>query len=351
MKRKIRKSVTQLISVIIFLIGGLFIYDYVSEVMRLKEGGEHADLVHSFYSLEKDSLDVLVLGSSISYYGIQPNVLWNEYGFTSFDMSSPSQTIPTAYYLLKDALRFQHPKVVVLESYGIWNDKKYYLPERLHVALDAMPMSLVKLEAIWDLTDDMTFDEKKAFYIPFLVYHSRWKDLTEQDFQTETFLKGSVFNTKVYENEEVLLPEGKEPVPEIVTEYFEKIEQLCKENDIELFVVQLPVGRYGGDDWPTFTDDMLSMQKSFFEYLDAKEIPYVFYQRFCDFDLDWKTDYADSTHLNAYGAVKASLSLGEHLKELYSLPDHRDDPKFSRWDEDYERYTSLFEETEKEGEE
>ncbi len=336
---------------IIFTVIGLFLYSGISEIMRLKQGGKHADLIHSFYDIKKDSLDVLVFGSSLSYYGIQPNVFWHEYGFAACDISSPSQSIPTTYYLLKEALRYQHPKVVVLESYAIWNDQKYYTPDRLHAAIDAVPLSTVKIEAIEDLCSDMSLQEKMPFYIPFLIYHNRWKDLTADDFHTESFMKGSVFNTNVFENDEVFLPDEKAPVPEIVTEYFEKIESLCREKGIELFVVQMPIGKYMGEDWPTFTNDLLKMANTFFDYLDTKGIPYKFYQKTKELGINWKTDYADSTHLNAFGALKASKNLGAYLKETYDLPDHRSEKKYSQWNTDSERFYSLLDEAEKKREE
>ena len=345
------KKQLRCISAVIFTVIGLFIYSGLSEIMRLKQGGKHADLVHSFYDIEKDSLDVLIFGSSISYYGIQPNVFWHEQGFASCCISSPSQSIPTSYYLLKEALRYQHPKVVVLESYSIWNDQKYYTPDRLHAAIDPVPLSRVKMEAIEDLCSEMSLQEKMPFYIPFLIYHNRWKDLTADDFHTESFLKGSVFNSNVFENDEVLLPDGKAPVPEVVTEYFEKIEALCKENGIELFVVQIPEGRYRGDDWPTFTDDMLKIANTFYDYLDVKGIPHKFYQKTKELGIDWKTDCADGTHLNVYGALKASKNLGAYLKELYDLPDHRSEEKYRQWNIDAEHFYSLLEEAKKEREE
>ena len=134
-------------------------------------------------------------------------------------------------------------------------------------------------------------------------------------------------------------------------EHYRDVIRCCKENGIELFVVQIPVGRYRGDDWPTFTDDMLKMANTFYDYLSQKGIPHKFYQKTKELGIDWEKDYADSTHLNAYGALKASENLGAYLKELYDLPDHRSEEKYRQWNIDAEHFYSLLEEAEKEREE
>ena len=53
--------------------------------------------------------------------------------------------------------------------------------------------------------------------------------------------------------------------------------------------------------------------------------------------LDYNTDIADyGTHVNSTGAEKCTDYLGKYLDENYSLPDHRNDSKYSRWKTSYE---------------
>ena len=54
--------------------------------------------------------------------------------------------------------------------------------------------------------------------------------------------------------------------------------------------------------------------------------------------VDWDTDLVDpNAHLNAYGARKVSLFLGEWLKRVYGFTDKREDPDYANWNEDFER--------------
>ena len=332
----------KVISVVLFFAIGIAFYTRAEELVRPKQGGENADLIHSFYSIEKNSLDVLFFGSSLTYSGIQPNVLWHEYGIASCCLASPSQSFPTSYYLMQEALRYQKPKVIVLDSYAIWNDQMYYNFARLHAAADPMKMGIPKLKMLRDmLSDDIPFEIKEEFYFPFILYHERYDELTEDDYNPKTFLKGSVIHKNSIKNEEVFLPQEYAPVPDIPMEYLNKIATLCEENGIALFVVQFPMGTYQGDDWPTFTYDFLCMSNTFFESLDGLGIPYKFYQKTRELDLDWSSDYSDYTHLNANGAIKVSENLGAFLSESYRLPDHRGEKRYTSWDRDYELYLTA----------
>lgn len=67
---------------VLFFVTGILIFCGISEALRRKTA-EATDMVHSFYEIEEDTLDVLFLGSSHLYYGVQPNELWRDYGIAS----------------------------------------------------------------------------------------------------------------------------------------------------------------------------------------------------------------------------------------------------------------------------
>lgn len=67
-----------------------------------------------FYSLSKNSLDLVFLGSSHSYCTFDPNLFKD---FNSYQMGMPLQYMDSTYYTLKEVLNYQIPKVIVLEVY------------------------------------------------------------------------------------------------------------------------------------------------------------------------------------------------------------------------------------------
>lgn len=70
-----------------------------------------------FYQMEKDSVDVLFLGSSCAAAGLNPQEFYDSYGIRSYNLGCEGQSLLTSYYWLEEALRFQSPKVVVLEVF------------------------------------------------------------------------------------------------------------------------------------------------------------------------------------------------------------------------------------------
>ena len=91
-----KKRIGGIVAVVAFLVLFCILFLRISEIFRAKTSNS-SDMIHTFYDVEEDTLDVICLGSSHSYYGLQPNVLWNEYGITSCVMGSPQQTASLSY--------------------------------------------------------------------------------------------------------------------------------------------------------------------------------------------------------------------------------------------------------------
>lgn len=71
-----------------------------------------------FYQLPKgDSLDILFLGSSHAYRGIDPSLIDSLLETKTFNLGSSGQTPLTTYHVLKNAVRHVYPKMVVIDLY------------------------------------------------------------------------------------------------------------------------------------------------------------------------------------------------------------------------------------------
>ena len=70
-----------------------------------------------FYDLERDSVDVLFMGSSHAGSFFNPQILYDTYNIVSYNLSSEQQSMLVTYYWLKEALRYQSPKVVILDTH------------------------------------------------------------------------------------------------------------------------------------------------------------------------------------------------------------------------------------------
>mgnify|MGYP001339463376 CR=1 FL=1 len=98
-----------------------FLVGFVLEIptkLAIKTGNFYPSIRwKDFYALEKNSLDIVFLGSSHCYRSFDPALIDAELGTESFNMGSSSQSAITSYYVFQEILRFQRPKVVVLELY------------------------------------------------------------------------------------------------------------------------------------------------------------------------------------------------------------------------------------------
>lgn len=331
---KLKKTVVRYMGVFIFLLAGLLLFARISETLRRKTA-EETDMVHSFYEIEENTLDVLFLGSSHLYYGVQPCELWKEYGITSYVMGSPEQTAATSYLLLKEAFEYQQPKVVMMENYYLWNKNMYYSEARLRQAFDGMRLGSAKLEMIRTMIPEKGCKEKLTYLVPFLKYHSRWDELEDYDFHTSPYLKGARIDYTSVELEDPGIPQEMANVPQNSMDYLEKIIALCEENGAEFVMFGVP---YGVETDMERYERRQGMTLMLEQYLEEKGIPFLFYQRDYADVIDFKTDFRDRTHLNTAGAIKLTAHLGGWLSENYNLTGHRNDGNYASWDLDYVKY-------------
>jgi len=166
----------RIINIILFVlfVAGLFGLLYRTDyVFRNKEYG---GVQENFAKLPEDSVDVVFVGNSHQFCTINPDMLAEEYGISSYMLATSAQTVPMSYYAAMEAIELQHPEKIVFEVSYTANDWKI-LTAMAHCFFDGMP----SCEAKWKAIKDLTGDDRIYFSLPLGVYHSRWKDLTELD--------------------------------------------------------------------------------------------------------------------------------------------------------------------------
>ena len=70
----------------------------------------------NMYRLPRNTVDVLTIGSSVAYTGVNTNVLWQEYGLACYNLCAAEQPFWFTYYQLREALRYQRPKVILMDD-------------------------------------------------------------------------------------------------------------------------------------------------------------------------------------------------------------------------------------------
>ena len=297
--------------------------------------------VSSVYDLPKNSVDVLLLGSSHMFASISPMDLWNDYGITSFNASLGNLSIPSAYFELRELLKVQKPKMLVLETYFIYFSEMVVKNDwaRYHYIVDNLRFSSGLHEAIQTLFPEDR--DKTEYYLNFFNYHNRWKTLSETDFNPY-LLKDNIHNRgadavcyyghRYIETPSIIPRSETEMPPELPLEYLYKIIELCKEKDISLVFMAQPC-------------DIGSDIQKMINYVDIiseeEDIPYInFFYLLDETGFDFAKDMANAGHINYFGAQKLTAYLGEYLQTNYQLEDHRGDPDVADlWNKDYETFS------------
>ena len=96
-----------------FLLSFIIIYELLQAIFILPFAG--SEIANDFFELEENSVDVLFLGASQMYCGINAQKLTDEYGILSYDFGGGGQSLMISYYYLQEALKHQKPHLVCVE--------------------------------------------------------------------------------------------------------------------------------------------------------------------------------------------------------------------------------------------
>lgn len=302
-------------------------------------------VMDGFYELNDNSIDVLFLGSSQIMTAVSPMQIYDETGITSYSLGTEQQNLVTSYYLLKEALHYQQPKVVMLDvlfMYPYYGESALNSKEEfVRKAFDYMKWSPNKWEAVQTLCALDEQHEMQNYLFPFLRYHSRWSALSLSDF-TYAFkdkanpLKGfSVVTEKEaldFRGFATTDPSLTASPTETMTLYFEKIVSLCEENGITLVLIKTPRGNGSfGEAYHNGIQKLADEHGLCFIDFNEKAL-------FDEIGFDAGKDYLDVSHVNYYGAVKITGYLSEYLSAEFELENRKGMSGYERWEADLDTY-------------
>ena len=300
--------------------------------------------VDSFYELEDNTVDVLVIGSSHAYQGINTAVLWEEYGYSAFNFCGAAQQIWNTYYYLEEALKTQTPKVILFDTYYVHASEDFGDTSFAIKNTYGLKWSETKKAAI-----EASFDKEIAgnqYFFSLLQYHTRYSDLSKTDFYPYQANKDMYENHKgfycYFRSEEVkerdlTAVDYTNIMTEKVQYYYEKIFELAKEKNIPVIPIAIP---FNAENY----------HQGFFrhaEYIAESKYNSQFFNFLTEYKdtigLDYTTDFSDAQHLNYKGNTKLTRFLADYIKSEYDIPDRRNDAKYDSWQKDSEVYYKQLE--------
>ena len=318
------RALCVVLAVLIFL-AVLAALSPVFEPKYLTQSKEGSLTAEDYASVAETSHDVLFIGDCEVFESFIPAILWEEYGISSYVRGGAQQLVWHSYYMLEDALRYETPKAVVFNVYAL----KYGEPQKEEynrMALDGMEWSSVKAEAIRaSMTEEEYFID---YVVPLLRFHSRWSELSTEDFIYAWKEKplvsdsGYLMQTGIVpaDTQAELIPEQlvDYTLPATAMDYLDKMRALCAEQGIELILVKAPTNfwRYHWyDEWDArITDYAAEHGLAYYNLIPMSE----------EIGLDMSVDTYDAgAHLNVYGAEKLTRYFGAILRDTHEIPDRR----------------------------
>ncbi len=335
-----------------------------------------------YKDFEPDTVDAVMIGTSgfdrswIAAKGFE------KFGITVYPLAVDAMPCYLAIDMIKEAYRFQNPKLVIL-------DMRMFSLFELE---DNIELGKVRARRVIDILDYFSpnrFDAIKrtlnaiheadpkeskfniSFLLSFIQFHSKWN---EEDFKLldEIGSKNSPYlgfyltknSAMVKTLKETKWSDERMDLTKNARESLDEILDYCEQHDIELLFLDTPhylsdvqVKRTNalcdildskGIKWVSFAGDEWTTEESNFDSLVRIDGNGRYAMHFNGLDLAFDTrdrawDYFikhtfdsnihfyDNSHLNFDGAVILTRLLGDYLVNNYDLAKHTDDPKCADW--------------------
>ena len=291
-----------------------------------------------------EQVDVLLLGSSHMINGINPAILYEDYGIAAYNLGGHGNTMQVTYWEFVNALDYGTPDYVIIDTYLLEKDYQYLdvmsesntdadrdsSVDQLHEVLDAFPLTKNKWLAIQDLLSSDSL--KLEFVFDFMRYHSRWSSLEEEDYEgvfgdvSGDAILGAEMRYEVETNVETygyIDSAQKMEEDTVGKQYLRRIIQMCLDNGITPIIVQVPFSE---------SEELQEIANSAQDIADEYGIPFI-NMNYVEDIIDPETDQQSQTHLNVMGAAKATAYLGNLLSEVIGVPDRRGEEGYEAWEQ------------------
>ena len=282
------------------------------------------------YQLEKNSVDVLVLGSSHAFENVNTGVLYDSYGIAAYTLAGSVQPYWNTYYYLTEALKTQNPKLIVLDALASVSTGEYSDHSRIIKNTLGITDPVTRYEALKVSSPEEEFDN---YLLSYRLWHSRYSELGSSDF--EEYYQRPAF--EYYRGFGINFTTAAQTRPEVdnVTDltalyekeeiYLRKIIELCQQEGIPLLLVKSPY-ILSEEDQKKYNRTEKIAQEYGVEFLNFNSSFY-----YDSMGLNFETDYADTGHMNYIGNVKYTNMLAKEVLKRYDIPDRREQMEYESW--------------------
>lgn len=325
---------------------GIFLLLLVLVSYMVRTNGDVKDRFSGFYAEKKDTLDIVMIGSSPVFPYYSAPKLWGETGIAMYPLSSNVQRPAAMKYLVEEAEKTQSPELYIFEmrmftmgDEGLAENMAY-----TRGVTDNMRYSAQRIRTIQALVPEDDEEGRLSFYLDIMKYHTNWKMLAlPSEWANMTYhkphpLKGYTFKEEVGPQPmpDCGKAEGKKAIPSEQEAYLRDLLEFLKSTGKDGLFIVSPYGEsledqqmfnYMGEITASYGFPFLNMNDYY------EEIGIIFEEDFADY----------GSHTNAIGAEKCTDFLRAYLEEHYNFADKRGEKSYKSWDKAYEVWKTQME--------
>lgn len=339
------KGRREALQAVVFVLLFLVILWPVSYMVRTN--GDVKDRFAGFYAEKKDSLDVVIIGSSPVFPYYAAPKLWGETGIAMYPLSTNVQRPAAMRYLAEEAEKTQSPALYIFEMRMFTMEEAGLMENMAYTrgVTDNLRYSPQRIRTIRGLVPEDDEEGRLSYYIDIMKYHTNWKMLALPSEWANMFychshpLKGYTFRDEVGPQP---MPDcggavGVQAIPVEQEAYLRDLLAYLKEEGKEALFIVSPYGE-SLKEQQMFNYMAGIVEESGYAFLNMND----YYE---EIGIIFEEDFADyGSHTNAVGAQKCTDFLKEYLTGRYALPDHRGDAAYDSWDASYELWQARQEE-------
>lgn len=320
---------------------GYFNPDYTNDHTRRKW--------NAYYELtRKAPVDVVMIGNSHLYTGINPEHLSNALGATCFILASPGTTMTDAYFTLKEAVKVKKPKMVILETFTLYDYESHELKagalsdqfksfaarKDVGQKLSSMPVLFQSdnyLPAWSNTIRNHSFIFTDTTQLKQNILLGRQKPPREQGLYLGRYIRftsGLEENTlKRYDEPGFVAYNYAEKLPgDEAKKYLKKAIALCKKEKIELVLLTLPMYHRHVQGYETYKNEILKTIGDKQSWLDL-QLPY---DTTAFTPESFENTIAPNQHMTYQGSLVAAYKLAHYLQKNHAkaIPNRSEERKW-----------------------
>jgi len=245
------------------ILAGLAFSDYMGFFKPNNTNNHTLRKWEAYYDFtENNDIDILLVGNSHLYTGINPKNLSTALGCNAFILASPGTHVDDHYYVIKEAIKVKKPKLVVLETYGL---KEVY-PREKHkgslsdqfksfAARKNLATKLISTPYLFAVENygyawSNTLRNHKFLYTNYDQIQNNLDKVNKPKGDADKLYLGRYVRFQTGIEDSTLLKykslgapvKGKDyETNELQKEYIEEIIKLCESHEIELIFMTLPM--------------------------------------------------------------------------------------------------------------